>query len=196
MALNWYVLRTEPRAEYLAADELRQDGLEVYLPLVGGPHKRPGHVDAPLFPGYLFLRCDLEADGGPPLRQAHRVLGWIKFGGEVPAIPDEVMSELTSRIEITNQQGGLWRRFRVGERVRIVSKSLETFAEIVEEPKSPRARVKVLLSFMGRIIAGEVPWEDLHPVDDNWTEQQRAPRRTRGNGRWINGFGPRPVPST
>ena len=190
MSLNWYVLRTEPRAEYLAANELRLDSIEVFLPLVEGPHKRMGHHDTPLFPGYLFLRCDPNANGWPTLRQAHHIMGWIKFGGEVPAIPDEAITELSHRIETMNQEGGLWRRFRVGERVRIVSKSLETLAEVVEDSTSPRARVKVLLSFMGRLVMGEVPWADLQPVDGNWTEQQRAPRRTRGNGRWIKGYGP------
>lgn len=196
MASNWYVLRTEPRAEYLAASELRREGLEVFLPLIEGPHKRMGHVDAPLFPGYIFLRCNPETDGWPPLRQAHHIFGWIKLGGEVPAIPDEVVSQLKHRIEVMNQKGGLWRRFRVGERVRIVSKSLETLAEVVEESKSPRSKVRVLLSFMGRIVTGEVPWEDLRPVEESPMEKGRVPRRTRGKGRWINGFSPYPVSSS
>ena len=54
MASNWYVVRTMPRDEYVADRELTRDGYEVYLPLVQGPHPRPGHVNAPLFPGYIF----------------------------------------------------------------------------------------------------------------------------------------------
>lgn len=195
--LNWYVLRTQPKAEYIAASELQRDGLEVYLPLVEGPHKRTGHVDAPLFPGYLFMRCDLAGDGWPTFRPAHRISGWIKFGDEIPTIPDEFITELSRRIELVNQKGGLWRPFRVGERVRIASKSMETLAEVVEQSKSPHARVRVLLHFMGRLVTGEVPWEDLQRVDGDWTEKQQAPpRRTRGNRRWIKGYGSNLAPSS
>jgi transcriptional antiterminator RfaH len=191
MALNWYVLRTEPRAEYLAADALDREGLEVYLPLDRGPYSRPGRPDAPLFPGYLFLRCDPDTDGWPSFRGIHRVAGWINFGGQVHVIPDQDLSELARRVDMMNHQGGLWRRFQPGERVRIVSKTLETLAEVVEEPKSSRAKVRVLFEFMGRLVSGQIPWENVRPIEESPREMQRAPRRTRGKGRWVNGFGPR-----
>ena len=195
MASNWYVVRTMPRAEYIAAGELARDGHEVYLPSVQGPHPRTGHTDAPLFPGYLFIRCDPHSDGWPVFRGIHRVFGWLKLGGEVPALPDDFVASLRGRIEGMNSEGGLWRRFRAGERVQVVSKAMQAEAEIVEEPRSPYSRVKVLMRFMGGLVAGEVPWTDIRPNDDNGNERQRAPRRTRGKGRWIAGFGPRPVPT-
>ena len=58
MGSNWYVLRTEPRAEYMATREMDRDGFEVFFPCVEAAHSRFGHADTPLFPGYLFLRCD------------------------------------------------------------------------------------------------------------------------------------------
>ena len=114
MASNWYVLRTEPRAEYLAATELGDDGFEVFFPRVTSPYNRVGHDDVPLFPGYLFLRCDPEADGWPFFRLRHRVAGWVRFGGVVPTIPDEVIAELEQRVEGVNSGMGLWRQYKQG----------------------------------------------------------------------------------
>ena len=195
MAERWYIVRTRPRAEYLAAEELGRDGFEIFFPRVKSPHSPISHGDTPLFPGYLFLRCDPEAGGWPSFRLAHGVLGWLNFGGVIPAIPNEVVAELTRRVEAINKAKGLWQRFHPGEKVRVVSGKLESFAEIVEEAKSPQARAVVLLQFMGRLVKAQVPWESLRPVDGQPQEYDRAPRRTRGRRRWIGGFGPvvRPV---
>lgn len=195
MAFRWYVVRTEPRAEYLAAGGLERDGFEIYLPRVISPQLRLGHSDTPLFPGYLFVRCDPEGEGWPSLRLGHRVSGWVSFGGIVPSIPDELVADLMVRVDAINATKGLWRRFRPGEQVRVVSKALEGLAQVVEEAKSPQARALVMLQFMGRLVQTRVPWADLQPVQDQPREKLRAPRRTRGGGRWIRGYGPGTVSS-
>ena len=196
MAISWYVLRTEARAEYLAAKELASDGFEIFFPRAKTPHDRIGHSDSPLFPGYLFLRCDPQTDGWPTFRPKHRVYGWVSFGGEVPSLPDPVVSELMNRLEALNQSGGLWYRFRSGEKVRVVGNNMDNLAEVIEEASSPNARAQVLMQFMGRLVRAQVPWENLRLVQDPSSEKERHPRRTRGGGRWIQGFGARAVART
>lgn len=191
MPRRWYIVRTKPLAEYLAADELGRDGFEIFFPRVKTPHNRMSHADSPLFPGYLFLRCDLESDRRSSFQAAHHLSGWVSFGGEVPSVPDEVVAELRERTEAINSEGVFWRRFRPGERVQIVSHHIQGLAEVIEEAKSPQARVKVLLSFMGRLVSAQVPWENLQPSEDTSGEKSRPPRRTRGRGRWLQGSGPR-----
>lgn len=187
---SWYVIRTAPRAEYLAAGELERDGFEVFFPRVKTPQPRQAHDDEPLFPGYLFLRCDPETGGWPTFRLAHRVTGWVSFEGVIPPIPDEVIMQLVSRVHEINAAKGLWRRFRRGETVLVVSKSIQGLGQVVQEAKSPQARAKVLMEFMGRLVQAQVPWLHLRAVEDNPREPQRVPRRTRGGGRWISGYGP------
>lgn len=189
MALEWFVVQTESSAEYLAADQLGRDGFEVFFPRIKTVCPRTGHVDTPLFPGYLFLRCD-PSNQRWLFRPAHRVVGWVRFGGELPSLPDEVMSEIKSRLAVINSEGGLWNRFRPGEQVRIVSNSLEGYAKVIEGAKSPGARVKVLIEFMGTLVSAQVPWESIRSVNEDETTV-RIPRRTRGKGRWIGGFEPR-----
>lgn len=192
---RWYVIRTEPRAEYLAASELVRDGFEIFLPRVNTPHPRMGHSDEPFFPSYLFIRCDPESDGWPSFRKAHRVSGWVIFDGVIPSVPDETVADLIQHLEMINREGGSWRRFHPGEKVRVVSAGMQSLAEVLEEPKSPQARVKVLLQFMGRRVSAHVPWESLLPADNEPGEKPRLPRRTRGKGRWVQGFGPRAAAS-
>ena len=195
MPLQWYAARTKSRAEYTAADSLRRAGYEVFSPHVATEHPRPGHADAPLFPGYLFLRCDLERQGWPLLRQVPKVLGLVRLGGAVPPVPAEVIADLEQRVQRINTTGGLWSRFLPGQRVRVVHGAVESLGEVIEEATSPQKRVQVLLEFMGRLVKAQVPRQNLLPAPADvlpWNQNRRALRRTRGKGRWLRGFGPEP----
>ena len=189
MTAQWHVIKTEPQAEYLAASELDHDGFEVFLPCVKVTYSRRGHLDTPIFPGYLFLRHDPETAEWPTFRAGHRILGWVKFGGEVPSLPDEIVFDIKKRVEAINSGGGIWQQFQPGERVEIASKSVQSLGEVIEAARSPQGRVKVLMDFMGRKVSAEVPWEILKPVGSSVQTRQTSVRRTRGKGRWISGQG-------
>ena len=193
MASKWYVARTRPRVESLAGAELVRDGLEIFLPRINSPLPQGGFTDDLLFPGYLFIRCDPKINGWPVFRSEHRMLGWLGFDGVVPALPDGDIEALMGNIADVNGDGGLWRRYQVGEMVNVVSPTISGLGEVLEKPKSPRSRVKVLMEFMGRLVPAQIPWENISPLgafDQNTNQHNQAPRRTRGRGRWVRGFEP------
>ncbi|NQW23732.1 MAG: hypothetical protein HQ475_09845 [SAR202 cluster bacterium] len=192
MGSSWYVARTEPRAEFIATKELERDGYDVFLPLIAETAPRPGRTESPLFPGYLFVRCNPEAEQWPTFRSAHRVTGWVRFGNEVPSIPDSNMVELKESLDRINQQGGILRRFATGEVVQVDAGHFQGLGEVLAVGKSPQARANVILQFMGRLVRVQVPWESLRPAEDRPKEIPRLPRRTRGKGRWVGSF--RPIP--
>jgi transcriptional antiterminator RfaH len=185
---QWFVIRIQPQAESVAAHELGLDGFQVFFPQVATVRAQGGRSEAPLFPGYLFLQCHPEMAGRSAFRPGHRVAGWVNFSGLVPSVPDEVIAELMLRVERINRGGGLWRRFQPGETVNVVSGNVETLAEVVAEAKSPQGRVRVLLSFMGRLVEAQVPRQRLWPAQGPSSQPVRLPRRTRGRGRWIHSF--------
>jgi glycine/D-amino acid oxidase-like deaminating enzyme len=125
---------------------------------------------------------------------AHRfpgVLGWVRFGGNVPHLPDAVITELQDRVATIHTTGGLWNRFGVGEVVGVSHGKFEGLATVLNGPTSPDARVRVLLDFMGRRVTATVPWRSLSSKPDISEEPPSSRRRTRGRGRWIKGFGSR-----
>jgi transcriptional antiterminator RfaH len=189
--LNWYVVRTTPLGEYLSAEALERDGFEVFLPRFKAPVPRPSHDDAPLFPGYLFIRCNVEVDGWPFFRTGHRVSGWIRSGNEVPIVPDQIMDVLMRDLDSLADDEGFWRRYIPGEEVNVVSPSVQGAAVVLEESRSPESRVKVVLEFMGRMVHAQVPWDNLRPIDNMPEETAtKAPRRTRGKNRRIHAHCP------
>ena len=190
MPSEWYVINVQPRAEYLAAEELTKDGHEIFFPGVRSQYARIDHSDKPLFPGYMFIRLDPEQDGWPSFRMAHRVAGWVKFQGIAPTVPNEVVAALAERLDEKSGGQGLWRRFQPGDVVQVVAGALEGFGEVVEEAKSPTGKAKVLLEFMGRMVEAKVPWDALQFANEHVNENPRLPRRTRGKGRWTQEFRP------
>ena len=189
MSLKWHVIRTEPKGESRVAASLISEGIDIYLPKInhiGGP-------SIPLFPGYLFVKCDLDSYGLLNSGLPQGILGWVRFGQEVPAIPEESMTELIEHVRGINSYNGIWHKFEVGEKAGFESGSFSGSAQILDEAKNPRGRVRVLLEFMGRFVNAQVPYAMLKPlseVDQRLKGQHKLPRRTRGGGRRVKIDGP------
>ena len=191
MTKHWYVVRTKPNSDSLAAFAMELEGFELFSPRVDVPAEENRYKQAPLFPGYLFLRCDIRAHALPVVSRFPGVLGWVRFDGNVPHLPDAVITELQDRVATIHTTGGLWNRFGVGEVVGVSHGKFEGLATVLNGPTSPDARVRVLLDFMGRRVTATVPWRSLSSKPDISEEPPSSRRRTRGRGRWIKGFGPR-----
>lgn len=198
MTQKWYVLRVKSRAERLVASQLERDGFVAFLPCVENPRPNARSVFAPLFPGYLFLRVDIDSADAKLARERSGVLGWLRFGDTIPFLTNEIVNRIRRRVQEINSAGGHWRRFRQGEIVRVVAGNLESLGQVVDEPESANGQVRVLLDFMGRMVSARVPWHALSPMNQEpeIVRPRQLPRRTRGKGRWIRGISPRATEAT
>ncbi len=197
MTASWYVVRTKPQCDALAGFALERRGFETFIPWVQSPIAQSRRSQLSLFPGYIFLKRGGDEGELPSIGHLPGVVGWVRFNGVAPSIPDDEIAALTRRVEQVNQQGGLWQRFLAGQAVHVQSGKLEGLARVIEKPKSPQARVRVLLKFMGRLVPAQVPAQHLRPAPEfaPSLERARSPRRTRGKGRWIGEFRPSVAPS-
>lgn len=99
---TWFVLRTKARQEKVLAQDLEARGIPHFLPLVtctkfyGG---RRARVELPLFPGYLFLRGDVdqayEADRTHRVAQIIRVPDQQRMDQELRSIHIALSAEAT-----------------------------------------------------------------------------------------------------
>lgn len=185
MSTRWYAARTGPLKEYAVRDHLAAAGFRVFLPCVTSTRPRRGRWDEPLFPGYLFIRYDLESLGSRAPAQISPSVRLVRLGGVAPPLPEPVIDELVERVSKMTARGGLWRRYEVGEPVSVTIGRSETMGEVVEANESSTARVRVLLSLLGRMADAWVPVERLRGASG-----AHPARRTRGRGRSIRGFGP------
>ena len=76
MSRHWYVIRTNPQSEHIAATSLEREGLELFFPRVRRTLPRDDCRLVPLFPGYLFLRYDVNKKDRLPVQRLPGISGW------------------------------------------------------------------------------------------------------------------------
>jgi transcriptional antiterminator RfaH len=137
--LSWYAIRTKPRQEERAVDNLTSWGIATLAPRLEGTGQRTQH----LFPGYIFARFD----GLTMLHNVHLVRGvaYVVSFGEVPApISDDVIWEIYARMD----EDGVIRTtptLNPGDEVVIRSGPLRNFVGVFERELPGAERVQIFL---------------------------------------------------
>lgn len=153
---QWYVVRSKPRREAYAQDQLLRRGVETFLPRILeslAPRLEP--TVGPLFPGYLFARVDLLSQYNSVI-WAPGVRRFVAFG-EIPAAVDPaVVSFLRERC---GREGvvRVVRTFQDGDVVRIVRGPLGGLIGVVQGEVSGQARVRILMELLRRRTQVSVP---------------------------------------
>jgi len=158
----WYVLHTKSRFENVVNEGLVKKSMEVFLPKIQVKSKRRDRrviVRAPLFPGYVFVKTDLNP---------HEHIEIVKTIGAVRLIgtkdrPVPVPSETIESLKIIvdgNNSVITDTRLRKGDRVMVV---YGPFAGItgVFVRYSSKDRVFVNIEAMGRSAGVDVSEEDI-----------------------------------
>jgi transcriptional antiterminator RfaH len=97
---HWYTIYTKSRQEVSAADNLRRQAFEVYLPNIKQNHRYRGQwrdKTEPLFPRYLFIRLSLGEDNIAPIRSTRGVARLVSFSGQQVTVPDPFINALNQR---------------------------------------------------------------------------------------------------
>ncbi len=152
----WYVVRTKPRRESYAQDQLGRRGVETFLPrILERPRLGPEPVIGALFPSYLFARIDL-------VHQYTRVIWtpgvrhFVAFGATPTPVDQEVIDFILGRCGsdgIVRVQHTL----RGGDLVRVKHGPLAGLVGVVEGQVSGDCRVRVLMELLKRRTRVSVP---------------------------------------
>jgi len=100
MLKNWIVVRSKPRSEKIAYAQLKEKGIEAYLPLLKERRKwsdRKKWVEFPLFSSYLFAKIEIK--NSIFVLQTHGVSSLVKFGEEIAIVQDEVVNAIKLAID-------------------------------------------------------------------------------------------------
>jgi transcription antitermination factor NusG len=155
----WLVVRTKPKQERAVLGTLCARGVEGYCPLILEPrwHRRAPRGPVPLFPSYVFARCVVR-DEFAAVNYCAGVSGVLRFGSEVAAVEDEIITKLKEKegergfVEIK----AIRRAPQPGERVHIERGPLAGLEGIVSRYLPARDRVQLLLLLVSGRRAAEV----------------------------------------
>jgi transcriptional antiterminator RfaH len=165
--LAWYCARTQPKHEHIAAAGLRTRlKVEVFNPrlrLERATRRGLVRVVEPLFPGYVFVRCQLseQYDG---IRHVTGISSLVHFGHRIPTIADEVIEELRQCFEF-DEPMGVEERLDPGTEVVVGDGPFMGARGLVVRALPGRQRVQILLDFLGRSTLAEVERKSLMVED-------------------------------
>ena len=149
---SWYLVLTKPQSEFKAQENLSRQGYETYLPLLQTSRRRNGknvkRTEA-LFPRYLFIHLDKEADNWSPIRSTIGVAGLVRFGGMPAVVPENMIENLKENENELGLQSFEKKELQPGDKVEIIDGPFEGFKAVYQKMKSTE-RVSVLLDIVGK----------------------------------------------
>jgi transcription elongation factor/antiterminator RfaH len=159
---SWYVLHTKSRFENVVNDGLTRKSVEVFLPKILLPSKRRDRrkmIKVPAFPGYLFVKSDLN-----PYHQVEivKTVGVVRFvgtkDGPVP-VSEETITSL--KIMVNSEQAvTTGNSLAKGDKVIVVS---GPFAGVIGTFKSYRGKGRVVINVeaLGQTASVDVDEADI-----------------------------------
>jgi transcription elongation factor/antiterminator RfaH len=163
----WYVLHTRSRFENVVNENLFKKSFDVFLPKVLVRSKRRDRkkmIRVPLFPGYLFVKTDLDPREHLEIVKTVGAVRLIGNNSGPVAVPDETVESLKIMVgtEDPIDTGGL---FKKGDRVVVVC---GPFAGVVGSfvRYGGKGRVVVNIEVLGQYAAVSVEADDVEKVPD------------------------------
>jgi len=159
---SWYVLHTKSRFENVVNEGLTKKSLEVFLPKIQVRSKRRDRkvmIRVPLFPGYLFVKTNLE-----PYEHIEivKTVGAVRLVGNKDG-PIPVFSETIESLKIMvqgNESVTTGSRFKKGDKVIVVH---GPFAGVVGTFVRHRGKGRVIVNIeaLGQYAGVNVSEEDI-----------------------------------
>lgn len=160
---GWYCVQTKPKSEHIASAHLKLvNDIEVFNPIL--KFKKPTKskvqwLQEALFPGYIFVRFNPKIHRRTVL-YANAVNRLVEFGSNVPQIPSAIIEQLKN--EVGNKSVHEIRyQYEAGDEVVLSYGGMKGIAGIIENVKSGKDRVQILLEFLGQEILATVPKQDI-----------------------------------
>jgi len=156
---EWYCIRSKVKQERVAHSRLSSElEVECYLPMVTKllRGKNAGKkVREPLFPGYFFVRVDLNTE----LRKvsyAQGVSGFVKLGDRFPVVKQEVIESIIRFCEEFEEERELTSAIKRGDRVELVGQLFEGSMGNVVELLPAKNRIRILVEFLNDSVEVEI----------------------------------------
>lgn len=154
---NWYLIQTKPRQEARAEEHLVRQGFTCYRPLRSTALQASRLSEQPLFPGYLFIRMERDANWYP-IRSTRGVCRIVAFGPQPCPVSDHLISGIRQRVAMQTQP----QPFAQGEKVRVIAGNSELEAIFLCNDGDERA--VILLTLLQRQQRVVLPRHSLQRV--------------------------------
>ncbi len=103
MTARWYAICSKPHKEEVLWRQLHAYGFEIFYPRFLAQAE---HLDAlkakPYFPGYLFVKTDIDVVGISTFQWMPFAIGLVCFGGKPAYVPETLIEAIQKRTQKIN----------------------------------------------------------------------------------------------
>ena len=140
---NWYLIKTKPRQEKIAIQNLENQGYKVFCPIA-----KINNRLVVLFPGYLFVQLNEKTQNWSPINSTKGVSHFVKFGSNFAKVPTSVIEFIKTNQHITTEKLKNLYKFKPGDKVQISDGAFKNWVAIFKCYKSDE-RVLLLMNLLG-----------------------------------------------
>lgn len=150
----WYAIYVQCRHEARVESALQHKGVEVFLPRLTTISRRRDRkllISVPLFPGYLFVRADLNSYGYREILKAPGVVRLLGNGSPTP-VPAETIDSVKAIVD-SDQPFYPWPYLKTGSLVRVLDGPLAGVVGVILGRKEKKRRLVVSVELFQRSVA-------------------------------------------
>ena len=140
---NWYLIKTKPRQEKKAKQNLENQGYVAFFPIAEINERL-----VVLFPGYLFVRLNEKTQKFSPINSTKGVSYFVKFGLNFAKVPSSVIEFIKTNQHISADKLKNLDKFKSGDKVQISDGVFKNWVAIFKCYK-PDDRVILLMNLLG-----------------------------------------------
>lgn len=168
MSMKWYGVHTysgfENRVKLTLEERIRTLGVEelfgqILIPSETVVELKKGErrtSQRKFFPGYILVQMVLNNETWHVVKDTPKVTGFVGGTTNPPAISEEEVAKITSRMVEGVERPKPKVEFEVGETVRVIDGPFLNFSGVVEDVKPDKGKLKVMVSIFGRVTPVEL----------------------------------------
>jgi len=161
----WYAIYVQCRHEARVESALQHKGVEVFLPRVTTLSRRWDRrllINVPLFPGYLFVRTDLDSYGYREILKAPGMVRLLGLKGGPTPVPAETIDSVKAIVD-SDQPLYPWPYLKTGSLVRVLDGPLAGVVGVILGRQKKKRRLIVSVELFQRSVAVELDSEAVEP---------------------------------
>jgi transcriptional antiterminator RfaH len=158
----WYLAASKPKQELRAIENLENQGIKAFTPLIKVEKIRSGKrkvVQEAMFSGYLFINLDPTDGLWHKVKSTRGIRDWVRFAGNTAKVPAALINSLVDSLASTPQTAVL-SCFKSGDPVVILDGPFKGLNGIFEMADGEQ-RSMVLIDFLGKQNRVPVPNEQI-----------------------------------
>ncbi len=157
-SVKWYALRTKSRHEQKVTDRLLSKKIHAFLPTIevwSRRKDRKKRITQPMFPGYLFVECELTKDAWLEIVKTPGAANLLGYADKPVPVPEEQVHSIQKLVE-----SGLHVRHHpyldAGDRVQVVDGPLKGAEGIMVGVIEKRQRLVISVDLLNRAVEVEI----------------------------------------